>query len=458
MQDDLDVRAPLHPGERDLDVQLAAAGEQELVGLRIAPRAQTRILLDQAVESVADLLVVALRLGFDRERHRRLGELDPVGREGLLLGGEGVARDGEAQLRNAADVAGDELRCRRALLALEVHESVRLLVLFGAHVPELGVVLQRAREDAQDRQAAGERVVQGLEDDGDDRLRGVGFEHRRLAVEALRRIGMLDGRGREVDQEVEQGGAADQMERRADRDRKDLAAEDGALQAGFEVGGVEVALLEELLEQVLVGLGDGLDQPGARFLGFGREIGGDRLLLGLAAAVALEPVGLETDEIDDAGEVLLGPDRQLHRQHLAPEGLLQALETASEVRPFAVHLVAVQDDRQAELGGGLPDLLGVDLGTGHGADADECGVGDAQSRARLGEEDAVAGGVEQIDLVLLPRQVADAEADGDAALRLLGVEVGDGVAVLDLAGIEGPRRRRREGRWSELSSRCRCDR
>ncbi len=159
---------------------------------------------------------------------------------------------------------------------------------------------------------------------------------------------------------------------------------------------------------------------------------------GIASSLALplpsrsNRIGLLPDEVDHSGEVLLGPDRQLHRQHLSPEGLLQTLEAATEVRPFAVHLVAVQDDRQSEIVSGLPDLFGVDLGTGDGADTEQGGVGDAQRGARLGEKDAVAGGVEQIDLVLFPRQVADAEADGDAAFPLFGVEVGDRVAVFDL--------------------------
>jgi hypothetical protein len=59
--------------------------------------------------SVADLLVVALRLGFDGERHRRLGKLDPFGRE-CPPWRRACRPSGESQLRYAADVAGDELR------------------------------------------------------------------------------------------------------------------------------------------------------------------------------------------------------------------------------------------------------------------------------------------------------------------------------------------------------------
>ena len=111
------------------------------------------------------------------------------------------------------DIAGDELRRRCSLFALEVCETVGLLGLFGTHIPQLGVVVERAREHAEDREPAGERVVEGLEDDGDHRLRGIGVEHHRLAVDGVRRVGMLGGGGGIVDQEVEQGRAADEMER-----------------------------------------------------------------------------------------------------------------------------------------------------------------------------------------------------------------------------------------------------
>ena len=181
------------------------------------------------------------------------------------------------------------------------------------------------------------------------------------------------------------------MERRTDGNRKDLPAGDRGLQAGLEIGCLEGALLEELLEEVFVGLGDRLDEARARLRGVGRELGRDRHFLSLAAAVALEAVSLEPDEVDHADEVLLGADRQLHRQDLATEGLLEAFETASEVRPVTIHLVEMQNDRQLELGRGFPDLLGVDLGAGDGAHADDRGVGDAQRRPGLREEDAVAG-------------------------------------------------------------------
>jgi hypothetical protein len=89
----------------------------------------------------------------------------------------------------------------------------------------------------------------------------------------------------------------------------------------------------------------------------------------------------------------------------------------------------VDHDRQADLLGVLPDPLGVDLHARDRVDAEQEGVGGAHALLGLGEEDAVAGTVDQVDLVVAPGDEAGGEADRDGALGLLGIEIGDGVAV-----------------------------
>ena len=51
--------------------------------------------------------------------------------------------------------------------------------------------------------------------------------------------------------------------------------------------------------------------------------------------------------------------------------------------------------------------------------------------ARLGQEVRVAGRVEQVDLGLAPLAVGDGGLEADLALDLVGVEVGDGGAVVE---------------------------
>src|SRR5207245_3828028 len=60
VQLDLDVEAPLQPLDRDLDVDLAHAGDQLLARLLIAAEVQRRILLGQPAQAGGHLLLVTL--------------------------------------------------------------------------------------------------------------------------------------------------------------------------------------------------------------------------------------------------------------------------------------------------------------------------------------------------------------------------------------------------------------
>jgi len=121
----------------------------------------------------------------------------------------------------------------------------------------------------------------------------------------------------------------------------------------------------------------------------------------------------------------------IDRQHGAAEALVQPVEGAAEVGALAVHLGEVQQHRDLDLGGELPDLLGVDLDAGDAVDAEQGHVGGAQALLGLGEEDPVARTVDEVDLVLLPGDEAGGETDRYLAFGLLVVEIGQGVAVFD---------------------------
>src|SRR5204862_5082647 len=58
LQRDLDAEPAFQLGDRHLDVRLPLTGEQQLLGLRIAGVADARVLLLEAMERRADLLLV----------------------------------------------------------------------------------------------------------------------------------------------------------------------------------------------------------------------------------------------------------------------------------------------------------------------------------------------------------------------------------------------------------------
>ena len=222
-------------------------------------------------------------------------------------------------------------------------------------------------------------------------------------------------------------------------DGEEAAGEHGVAEPLHQVVVGQRALLEELLDQRLVGLGHHLHEP----LDGG---GGGRLrlvrhvhLLELAALVVGVDVGPVREQVGHAHEALLLAQGDGHRHHPPAEGPLERLEGAGEARPVAIDPVDHDDAREVVLLRVGPDLLGLHLDSGHRVDHHQGRVGHAQGRARLGQEVGVAGGVEEIDLGLSPLPVGEAGLQADLPLDLVGVEIGGGGAVVHPAeAVQGP--------------------
>ena len=190
------------------------------------------------------------------------------------------------------------------------HQRAEPLLRVVAVVDERRVGLHLAGIDAEDRDAAGERVGDRLEDEGRDRR--VGLDRRALL-----------GRARDaLDDQVEQRMAAEVLRRDAARDRVDLVAGDGVLERGRDVLGRDLLAAEVALHQRLVGLDDGVEQLRAVLLDGGRELGRDRDRVALARAGRID-VRAVVQQVDDAGQLVLGADRQLDRDAAVGQLLLQ---------------------------------------------------------------------------------------------------------------------------------------
>ena len=76
LEQHFDAEAALQLRDRDLDVHLSLAGEQQLVGLRIALVLDGRILFLEPMHRRADLVFIAAALRLDRVGEHRLREGD----------------------------------------------------------------------------------------------------------------------------------------------------------------------------------------------------------------------------------------------------------------------------------------------------------------------------------------------------------------------------------------------
>ena len=260
-----------------------------------------RVLLLEAAQGLTHLLLVALRLGLDRERHHRPRHRRQLQRDLHLLRGDHVARVGLLELRDRADVARAELVGVLGVLALRRQQLADALLGVDAAVVHLRVVLEHALVDAEEVHAPGVRVRERLEDEGDHVLRLVRLERHAVELDraALRRRGQVlhEGVQQPVDGEVARGSAAG--------DGEQVPLGDALLESGHRLLVRDLLALEVALHERVRDLGHLVHQLLAVLLGLRLQVLGNLDLGAVLAAVAVVAVGLHVDQVDHALELVL---------------------------------------------------------------------------------------------------------------------------------------------------------
>ena len=162
------------------------------------------------------------------------------------------------------------------------------------------------------------------------------------------------------------------------------------------------ALVEELLHEGVVALGDHLDQRFVRVLSGLGKVGRDVALFALAIAIGRVGVGLHTDEVDHTFEFALGADGDLDGDGGAAEVGLHTFEGAIEGGALAIELINNDGAGELEIVGERPDFFGLDFDAGHAIDQDEGGIGGNEGRASVVNKDVVAGSIEDVDFGFFP--------------------------------------------------------
>jgi hypothetical protein len=275
------------------------------------------------------------------------------------------------------------------------------------------------------------RVGEGLEDERRERLLRAGRPRDRLLGARVcplhgRTVG---GRREGVDHDVQQGAEADRLRRRPEDDGHELAVRDGRPQGLDDVGLLQRPLVQITGQEVVVGLGHGLDELLPDALHRLREVGRDVRLLDLPRRVA-EDVSLHPQDVHEPAEAALLADRHVERHEAALEPALDRLERPAEVGALAVHPVHEDEPWQAVFLGELRDLLRLHLDARHRVHDEHRALDDPEPRPRLGDEVAVPGHVHEVEPVVAVVAVGHTDVDRDLALHFLGIEIGRGRAVV----------------------------
>lgn len=144
-----------------------------------------------------------------------------------------------------------------------------------------------------------------------------------------------------------------------------------------------------------------------------------------------------TQQIHHSGEPVLLPDGQLDHQRDRVQPLAYRRDRRVEVGPGTVQLVDEGDPGHPVPIGLPPHRLALRFDPRDGVEHRDRAVEHPQRALHLVGEVDVARGVDQVDPVTVPVTAHRRGKDGDAAVAFLGIEVGDGRTVMDLAPLVG---------------------
>jgi len=351
-----------------------------------------------------------------------------------------VAGGDVLQADERVDVAGRRLVDRVLLVGVHLEQLADALLLALGGVEHLGTGRDATGVHPDVGELAEERVSRDLERQGRERLGGgwLADDHLLLVVRGVtlhRRD--VHRRGQVVDDGVEHGLHALVLDRRPAQHGIGLTGDGEGTDAALDLLRGQLLAAEVLLEQLVVPLGHGLDEPAAVQLDLLDHLGRyvlDRVVLALAHVVA--PGERTTvDQVNDADEAVLGPDRQLQRQRLGLEPVDDRVDGEVEVRAELVHLVDEADARDVVLVRLAPHRLGLGLDTLLAVEDGNGTVEHAKRALHLDGEVDVTRGVDDVDLVALPVAGRRGGGDRDPALLLLLHPVHGRGAVVRLAHL-----------------------
>ena len=224
--------------------------------------------------------------------------------------------------------------------------------------------LQRTADDAQHRDPAGKRIGDRFPDKRGVR-RGIGrLDAGWFTIRGQRGEFAFSGRRDVSHDRVEQRLDADGVKARRADQRENFPRLSGRTESLCQLLLCQRAFREERFHQLLVRLGDHLDQRFARLGGAVRQRGRHLALGHLAAAVRRKRQRLHPHQIDDAGKAALFAERQLNRDDFAGAIAMERLQRPLEARAFTFQAVEDDDPRKVEEGGFGPQLLGLHLHAG----------------------------------------------------------------------------------------------
>ncbi|CNV38281.1 Uncharacterised protein [Mycobacterium tuberculosis] len=421
-------------------MQLAHAADDGLAGLGIQVHLEGRILFGELLDRQTQLLLVALGLRLDGHLDHRVGEGHRLQHDLLVRVAQGVTGGGVLETDHRVDVTGTSPIDRVLLVGVHLEQLAQPFFLALGGIDDLATRLDGARVHPDVGELAEERVSSDLERQGRKGLVGGRLAHHLLVLLGGRvpdRRRNVQRRRQVVDDGIQHRLHALVLERAAAQHRVDLAGDCQLADRALDLVDGELLTAQVLLQQVLVGLGDHLEQLGPVLLSLLGQVG--RYFHGVVGfaefRLAAPHLGVHLHQVDDAFEVGLRTDGKLNGHGVGPKPLPHRANREVEVRTDLVHLVDEADSGDIVFVGLPPHLFGLRFDTLFAVENRDRAVEHAQIALHLDGEIHMPWRVDDIQLVVFPERGRGRRGDGDAALLFLFHPVHGGCAVVHLTNL-----------------------
>ena len=407
----------------DVEVKLTHTFDDGLVGFFVTREVERRIFLRELDQTGGHLFDVSLGLRLDGNLDNGIGELHAFEDNLLSLVAQRVTGGGVLETSDGDDVTSARHFDVLTLVRVHLEEATDAFLLTLDGVVRVRAGFDDARVHAGEGERTDERISHDLE-----RQRRERFIVIRLAGELLFGVidvGTLDIRDIRRRRQVREDG----VEHRLDT----LVLERGAAQhrdEGERARALTDALdnlflgrfftFEVLFHDVVVLLDGHFNHVGAHLFSLLLEVVRNFDNVPRRAELfTLPDERLHGDEIDDAGEVFFGADRDLERARTRAEVLDNHVDGAEVVGTHAIHLVHEAQTRNVVLVGLAPDGFGLRFDTGDGVEEANGAVEHAKRAFNFQREIDVTRGIDDVDTVIVPRARGRGGRNRDTALLFL---------------------------------------
>ena len=226
------------------------------------------------------------------------------------------------------------------------------------------------------------------------------------------------------------------LERGAAESRKEIEMDGALADATLERLDIGLFAFQILGHDVVVLLDGDLDQRVTPLFDLILHVGWHvfDVVVYRVAGVIPNP-GLAGQQVDHACKGVFDTDGQHHHYRARAENLLHLLNHAIVVGAGTVELVDIDDARDFGVVGITPIGFGLRLDAARAAEHTDAAVQHLQRAIDLDGEINVAGGVDDIQTMLVPEAGGRCRLDGDAALTFLIHEIGGGGAIMDFTDL-----------------------